>query len=328
MNILVTGADGLLGSNLVRLLLERGDTVRVFVHPASRSNTLDGLSVERVTGDILEPAQINRAAADCEAVFHCAASTATWPPRDPKITAINVQGTMNVLDACAEAGVRRLVHVSTSSTFGFGTKRNPGTEKTRYKYKLYGMAYMDSKLEGQKRVLERTARGDVDAVIVNPTFMFGPYDSGPSSGRMIVTMATRRIPFYPPGGKCAVHVRDVAGAMIAALEKGRTGECYLLGNRNMDYRELFGLFEDVLGFPAPKIPLPYGIMLAAGAVGSAIADATKKPQDITWGIALGACTGAYYDSAKARRELGLGQTPIEVAVKEAYDWLKDNGNIV
>lgn len=325
MKALVTGPDGLLGSNLVRCLLERDCEVRALTHPSSRSTTLDGLNVEKITGDILDRDCMADTAKGCDVVFHCAASTATWPPRAPNITRINVDGTENVMQAAINAGARRLIHVSSASAIGFGTRRKPGTEKTPYKYKRYRMAYMDSKLEGQKRVARRARRGDIDAVIVNPTFMFGPYDSGPSSGQMITRMSSMNIPFYPPGGKNVVHVRDVAEAMCNAVESGRTGECYILGNRNLSLKQLFELFERTIGIKAPRLPVPGPVLLGAGVAGSIVSEITGRPVDITLGIAKGACTGAYYNPAKARRELGLKQTPVETAVEDAYRWLKDNG---
>ena len=325
--VLLTGPDGLLGSNLVRRLLDGGYGVRALVHPASRSTTLDGLEIERIKGDILDPSPLKDAVKDCDAVFHVAASTAMWPPRDPKITAVNVEGTRNVLDAARSCGVARLVHVGSASSFGYGTKAEPGTESSPYLYRDFRLAYFESKLEAQEMVLRAAGEGSIDAVVVNPTFMIGPHDFGPSSGMLIVKFVKLRPVVFPPGGRNFVDVRDVADAMIAALEKGRTGECYLLGHRNLEMRELFTLLARMTGGKPPKIPLSKSALLLAGRIGSIVAAITKRPPDLSYEIARNACTGAYYSADKAVRELGLRQRPIEETLEDAYRWFVDKGYI-
>lgn len=327
MKALVTGADGLLGSNLVRQLIDRDFEVRTLIHPSSASNTLDGLKIERLTGDILDPSSIGDAVKGCEAVFHVAASTAMWPPRDPKITAINVDGTRNMLETSERAGVKRFIHVGSASSFGYGTKGKPGTEETPYCYQKLRLAYFESKLEAQRVVLRHVKEGKIDAVVVNPTFMFGPYDSGPTSGKIIVKFAQLKPPFYPPGGRCFIHARDVADGMIAALEKGQTGECYILGNRNMEMKELFEALSRIVGTKAPGFMIPKPLVMFSGRVGSAVASVSGRPPDVTYEIARNSCTKSYYSAAKAVLELGLPQTPVETALEDAYRWLKDNGKI-
>jgi len=327
MKILVTGADGLLGSNLVRRLLERDHEVRVFIYPGSTSRTLDGLDVEKITGDITDARAVEAAADGCESVFHVAASTAMWPPRDPKITAINVKGTRNVLDAVERAGVRRLVHVGSASSFGYGAMDDPGTEESPYRYAGLGLAYFDSKLRAQKMVLERARSGRVDAVVVNPTFMFGEHDSGPSSGEIIVGCAGGKVPFYSPGGRNFVHVLDVADGMISALERGRTGECYIMGNRNMSMKELFELVADVAGVKPPRGEAPKPLIMLGGLAGSVFGAVSGKKPPITLEIAKVSLLGCYYSPAKAVAELGMPQTPVERAVEDSYRWLLDNGFI-
>ncbi|OQA90193.1 MAG: 3 beta-hydroxysteroid dehydrogenase/Delta 5--_4-isomerase [bacterium ADurb.Bin236] len=327
MKALVTGADGLLGGNLIREMIERGIEARAIVHPKSVSRTLDGLPIERITGDILDAAGLEEAAKGCEAVYHVAASTALWPPKAPIITAVNVEGTRNMLDAAVKAGVKRFVHVGSASSFGYGTKERPGDESTPFKYADFGLAYFDSKLEAQRIALKHAADGKLDVVVVNPTFMIGPFDSGPSSGKMISRFADMRPPFYPPGGRNFIHARDAAKGMLAACERGRTGECYLLGNRNMDMKEFFSEVARVAGFKPPAIEIPKEIMMIAGAAGSAISNVTGKQPELSYEMARSSCVGAYYSAAKAVKELALPQTPIETAVEEAYEWLAENGHI-
>lgn len=327
MKAMVTGADGLLGSNLVRALLERGLEVRAIVHPSSKSRTLDGLPVEIRGGDILDSQSMEESARGCDVVFHIAASTAMWPPRVPKITAINVEGTRNVLEAAANRGALKVVHVGSASSFGYGTKENPGTEETPYKYGGFGLAYFDSKLEAQRLALSYIKEKGLDIVVVNPTFMLGAHDSGPSSGKIIARYAEMKLPFYPEGGRNFVHVKDAAVGMLLALEKGRTGECYILGNKNMDMKELFTAVARVAGFKPPEIKIPKELILLAGRAGSAFGEATGKQPELTLEMARSSSIGSYYSAAKAISELGLPQTPVETAVEDSYKWLRDNGHI-
>ncbi|HOX28123.1 MAG TPA: NAD-dependent epimerase/dehydratase family protein [bacterium] len=327
MKAFVTGADGLLGGNLVRMLLDRGLEVTAFVHPASRSRTLDELDINRAKGDILDEKSVENAMSGNDFVFHVAASTALWPPRDKKITAINVEGTRNVVKAVERNSVKKLIHVGSASSFGYGTKERPGNEETPYAYRGFGLAYFDSKLEAQSHVLKCVRENGLNAVVVAPTFMIGPYDSGPSSGKMIAKYAEMKLPFYPSGGRNFVHVRDAAAGMISAVENGKAGECYILGNRNMDMKEFFTEVARVAGFKPPIFQIPREIMLVSGLAGSIFGAATGKQPEITLEMARSSSIGCYYSAAKAVCELNMPQTPVEIAVEDAYKWLKDNGCI-
>jgi dihydroflavonol-4-reductase len=327
VTVLVTGSDGLLGSNLVRELLGRGLAVRALVHPSSRSDTLEGLAIERYRGDILDRASLEGAMAGCTGVFHCAASTALWPPRDPRITIINLDGTRNVIDVAQRCGISRLVHVGTANSFGFGSRLSPGTEESPYGYRGFGLAYSDSKLAAQRLVIDRAEKGLIDAVVVNPTFMLGPYDSGPGSGRMIVGFTELRPWFYPPGGRNFVHVRDVAAGMASAFERGRTAECYILGHENLSIQELFAMIAGVAGVRPPSVKAPAWLVVIAGLAGSLRSAITRSPPDLTYEMARMSCLGTYYSPAKAVRELGLPQTPVQTAIEDAYRWFADRGYI-
>lgn len=324
MKALVTGPDGLLGSNLVRALLEKGFGVRAFVHPASVSRTLDGLDVERITGDLLDKAALESAAAGVDVVFHCAASTAMWPPRDPNIWKVNVGGTRNVVAACLANGVGRLVHTGSASSFGPGPIDDPGTELSPFTNRKYGLAYFDSKREAQNEILA-AASGALDAVVVNPTFMLGPWDSGPSSGAMIARFAEKKFPFYPAGGRNFAHVRDVAAGMVLAAEKGRRGECYILGGTNMTYREFFRIVAEKVDVPAPRIPAPRLLVESIGLAGSAYGALTGKRPLLSREVAINSCNDSYYSAEKAIRELGMPQTPVETAVADSAEWMTANG---
>src|SRR5690606_39232157 len=174
--ILVTGADGLLGSNLVRELLARGHEIRAFVQPGRQQETLEGLSVEKFEGNLLNPEEVIMSAGNCEAIIHCAASTAVWPIRSEIINKVNIDGTKNIIQAVYKNNIQRLIYVGTANSFGFGSKENPGVEGNPYKSATYGLDYMDSKYKAMLVVLEEVQKNSLPAIVVNPTFMFGPYD--------------------------------------------------------------------------------------------------------------------------------------------------------
>jgi dihydroflavonol-4-reductase len=220
--ILVTGADGLLGSNLVRELLARKYTVRALLQPARNTATLNGLDIDARPGDLLDAASVLSAAQGCDAVIHAAALTTVWPARSSLIRAVNVTGTQNVLDAVDACNIRRLIYVGSASSFGFGTKVKPGSEGNAFVSHKYGLDYIDSKREAQNLVLAAASRG-LPCVVVNPTFMFGAFDSlvGPSA--MIRALVHGQLPGHTTGGRNFVCVRDVATGIANALTMGRPG---------------------------------------------------------------------------------------------------------
>jgi len=209
MKIFVTGGDGLLGSNLVRELLDKWHELSVLVQPGREVNTLNGLSLEKAEGDLLDFESLGAAAKEVEAIFHVAASTSIWPSRSEMVNKVNIEGTRNILRLAKELDVKRLVHVGTANTFGFGTMENPGREDTEYMGLQYGLDCMDSKWKAHQLVMEAVKEG-VLAVVVNPTFMLGAYDSAPSSGAMILAVYATKLPFYAPGGRNYICVKDAA----------------------------------------------------------------------------------------------------------------------
>ena len=268
MKVLITGADGLLGSNLVRELLEKNISVRVLIQPGSRSRSLDGLTLEKVICDLFdEGGSLVEAMRGCDAVFHCAAITDQWA--DPKLVwKVNLVGTKRVLDACIETKIKKLVFVGSASSFQFGTIENPGDESAPFPEIYRGVAYMESKYKATELVKEYVKTRGVDAVIVSPTFLLGPYDSRPSSGELIRQFIKRKMKSTSPGGRNFVYARDAAKAMVSALDKGKRGECYILGGENLTYLDFFSRVAKKVGMSPPRRVLPGPVILAAGAAGS------------------------------------------------------------
>ena len=251
--ILLTGANGFLGSNLIDELNSRKYRIRAFVGPGNTEINLDGKVAPRGgTSDAI----------------HAAAETSIWPPRNELQRRININGTANIMEAARQAGVRRVVYVGSATSFGYGTKELPGDESREYKGGSYKLDYFDSKYEAQSLVLQAVQRGDVPAVVVNPTFMFGPYDAKPGSGTLILGTYHHKIPGGGTGGRNYVSVKDVAVGITNALETGTIGECYILGNENLSYSELFEKISGVIGKPASKVTYPLWLGKIAGLAGS------------------------------------------------------------
>jgi dihydroflavonol-4-reductase len=324
MKVLVTGSDGLLGSHIVRELLANGYAVKAMVYPGSHSHTLEGLPIELFAGDICHPDELRQAMAGCEAVIHAAASTKVWPPRSPDIWDVNLNGTKNVVNIVLEQGVKRMVYVSSASCFQLGTKEHPGTEDQPSDGYKYHLDYVDSKFKAQEYVLQATRESGLPAVVVNPTFMFGEYDSQPSSGKMIVAVYKKELPGYSSGGKNFVYAKDVARACVNAITEGRVGECYIAGNSNLSYQELFEKMAPILGVKPPGIKLPDLAILLVGYIGTLIGKLFHRPPNINHATAKVSCDGQYYSPAKAVLELKMPQTPIEEAIRNEFEWLKTN----
>jgi len=323
--ILVTGASGFLGGNLARLLIEEGHAVRVLARRTSNLACLADLGGwERVEGDITAAESLPAALAGVEVVFHCAARVEMPRRMTAAIWAANVTGTENVLAACRQAGVRRLVHCSTVDAIGLPEGDQPADESTPWNWDRLGVenAYARSKREAHRRV-QAAAADDLDAVLVCPAFMFGAYDPHPSSGRLIQQAARSPFILDPGGGNNFVDVLDVARAMIAAVEKGRRGETYILGGENLPYAAIFALIRRALGLrPAPRLRLPKSMRIAAGSLGDAWESLSGHASDLNTPVARISGMNHYYDSSKAIRELGLQHSPLPAALDRAVRWLR------
>ncbi len=317
----MTGADGFLGSNVVRQLLASGYRVRAMLQPGRDTGTLEKLTLESVTADILFEADRRRALAGVDAVIHTVASTSVWPSRDPFTWKLNHDVPLSLAREARQANVQRFVHVGTANSFAAGTLQSPGTEEGRYDGLRFGLDYQDSKRIAQESLLELGEDGP-EIVIVNPSFMFGPYDSKPGSGEMIIKAARGEVPGNSPGGRCFADVRNVARGIAAALEKGLPGRCYILGGENLTYRQIFDLIGDAAGVKARRLNLPAPAILALGAVSSLAAAITGKPPRISLPMARIACEGQYYSSGRAIAELGYFITPVRDGIAAAIEWFK------
>jgi dihydroflavonol-4-reductase len=326
--ILLTGATGFLGYHIATELMARRYVVRALVRPGSDRKPLlaaatGAAAIEFFEGDILDAAQVRRAARGCAAVIHAAANTQVNPARDPAIWAVNKTGTEHVIAAVRAENLRRMVYVGTANVFGFGTKVQPGHEKSPYTGHRYGLDYMDSKEAATQLVREAVVKHDVPALMVHPSFLLGPHDAKPTSGAMLLAIARRQIVGYPAGGKNYIHVRDAAIGTCNALTMGRIGQSYILGHENLTYREAFRLMAEVAGVRPPLFDLPPWLARWYGQFADWNARRTGKPGLVNANMVQIANDGHYFSSQKAIEELKLPQTPIRQAIEEAYAWFRE-----
>ncbi len=327
MKIFITGADGILGNNLVRILLDSKRDIKIFIETGKKARYLEGLDIEKSWGSILNYEELKDAMNGCDVVIHAAAKTDTWPTRHESYWKINVEGTKNVIKAVKELGISKLIHIGTANSFGTGDDTRFGNENKPYTAGKYRLDYIGTKYAAQIEVLKAVEEDDLNAVVMNPTFMIGPYDSKPSSGTMILAVYQGKIPGSPAGGRNFVYVGDVAQAIVEAIEKGEKGQCYILGHENLTYKEAFGKMAEALGVKAPKLNMPRWLTLAYGGIMSVSAAIFRFKPSVSYPMALISTEKHYYSSDKAVKELGMPQTPISDALSEAVKWFRDNNYI-
>lgn len=322
--VLLTGANGFLGSHLARKLLADGYAVRAFVRSSGNLESLAGLPLDCWQGDLRDANHVLAATYGCDFVIHAGALAQVNPARSSTIWDVNSSGTDNVLAAARRVGVQRLVYVGTANVFGFGPKEQPGDETQPYMGTRYGLDYMDSKKKATDCVLQAVRHG-LPAILVHPTFMLGPMDTKPTSNKMILALYQGQVPGYPPGGKNCVHAGDVATATVNALRQGTVGESYILGNENLSYEEIFTLIARVIGVKPPQLPIPAFAGNLYARLAEWQADLTGSQAVVNRAMLQTANDGHYFSVAKARAELSLPQTPIRQAVEEAFAWFGQHG---
>ena len=324
MKVLVTGANGLLASNLIRELLHSGYEVRGMVRESSNLLSLKKVDVELFKGEITSHADVRKAFAGCEVVVHAAANTSQWPTNYEAYKKINVDATRLILDEAVRRNVERFIFVSSANAFNPGSKNSPGTEESPFTTKGKS-GYMRSKQVAQKLVLDEFRRSGLPAVVVNPTFMIGKYDAKPSSGQIILMAHQKSLMACPPGGKNFVHVADVARGIANAISLGKSGECYLLANENLTCREFFVKMRMVHGHPQTLIKIPQLAVHLAGSLGSFFESISGNPAKLNSVNARLLCTDNYYSPAKAVGELNMPQTPVSHAIEDALEWFEQYG---
>ncbi|MCX6035640.1 MAG: NAD-dependent epimerase/dehydratase family protein [Chloroflexi bacterium] len=326
MKAFVTGGTGFVGSAVIRKLLAAGYQVKALVRPGTNTRMLDGLSVERVIGDLSDTAALQQAMTGCEWVFHVAALYAYWGYTWDEFYQSNVEGTRRVLEAVARSGVRHVVHTSSIASLGIPRDGTPGTEETPVTLKDMLSDYKRSKYLAEEVVREFVAQG-LPVVTVNPAAPVGVGDHKPTqTGKMIVDFLNGKIPAYVDTGLTMVDVDDVANGHLLAMEKGKVGERYILGGENLSLKQVLDLLSEISGRPEVRVRIPRAVALGWAYVDTGLARLNP--------IHIPAATPAavhvsknkeYFSSAKAILELGYSFIPARKALRKAVEWYRVNG---
>jgi dihydroflavonol-4-reductase len=327
VRVLVTGGTGFVGSQLVTALVERGDSVRVLRRASSSLITLEGLPVEHVVGDILDPRAAERAVEGCDWVFHVAGLSSYWRARREEIYRVNVEGTRIVMDAALRAGVQRVVHTSSVGAIGIPPEGTVGDEDTTFDPACAAFAYADSKRLAEGEVLKAVERG-LPAVIVNPAVVIGAGDQYLIAGHIGLEVARGHLFAVPPGGVCVVDVDAAVQGHIAAAERGGVGDRYILGGENLSYREIVATVSALTGRPAPRRTLPRQALPLLGAIVDTANRLSTRPPTVSGQQIRLSVRHVFFDSGKAVRELDYPLLPFRGAAEKAFRWYREYGHAI
>jgi dihydroflavonol-4-reductase len=326
MKAFVTGATGFLGSHVARILADQGADLRLLVRPTSNLKNLQGLNAETAVGDLRDSASLEKAMSDRDTVFHVAADYRLWV-RDPnEMYRSNVDGTRALLEAARKQGVRRVVYTSSVAMIGFTSDGRPADEESPVSLADMIGHYKRSKYMAEQVALE-AGRSGMQVVTVNPTTPIGEQDVKPTpTGRIVVDFLKRKFPAYVETGLNLVDVRECARGHVEAMEKGKTGERYILGGQDLTLKQILDKLGQITGLPSPTIKLPYIFAFAAGVVDEAVTGLLlrREPRATVDAVRMGK-KKMFASSAKAERELGWKIVPVDNALKRAVDWFRANG---
>lgn len=322
MITLVTGATGLVGNNVVRALLERGNRVRVLARGGSDPRPLEGLDVEVAHGDVCDAGSVRAALQGAEHVIHAAARVHLGWTGLVEQQATNVEGTRNVAQAARVAGAR-MVHVSSVDALGIGTRQHPADEERAIAANV-PCPYVLTKRAAEEAVLREVGQG-LDAVIVNPVYVLGPWDWKPSSGRMLLQVARGRAVFAPPGGNDFCDARHVAAGVLAALERGTTGRRYILGGEPLSYLEAWRLFAEITGGRPPRGRVGPIALRVAGGMGNLWGRLTGREPDVNSASVAMSALEHHFDCSRAQSELGYQAGSVREAATAAWRWFQEFG---
>jgi dihydroflavonol-4-reductase len=326
MTTLVTGASGFVGAAVARKLIERGERVRVLVRPTSDRRNLEGLAVEPVEGDLRDRASLAQALKGATALYHVAADYRLWTRNPDELYASNVEGSKAIIEAAAEAGVKRTVYTSSVAVLGINKDETPSNEETPVSVEDMIGHYKRSKYLAEEAVRALVVEHDLDVVIVNPSTPIGPRDVKPTpTGRMVLDAARGKLPAFVDTGLNVVHVDDVAEGHLLAYEKGSKGERYILGGHDMSLQAILTEVARLAGRKPPRVKLPHGAVMPVAAVSELWASLFGgEPLATRDGIKM-ARKKMYFSSEKAKTALGYAPRPAEEALKDAVAWFREAG---
>ena len=326
MLVFLTGATGFVGSHVARSLAAQGADLRLLVRPASDLRNIQELQAERVIGDLRDTASLKKAVAGCDVIFHVAADYRLWV-RDPEqMYRSNVEGTRAILEAARENRVRRVVYTSSVATMGFQSNGHLADEDSPVSLANMIGPYKRSKFMAEEIAVE-AGRSGMDVVVVNPTTPVGERDIKPTpTGRIVVDFLKKKFPAYVDTGLNLVDVTECARGHVAAFEKGRSGERYILGGENLTLKQILDKLAAITGLPSPSIKVPHMVALATGVVDQVFTGyiRNREPRATIDAVRMGR-KKMFVSSSKAERHLGWKIVPVDGALRRAVEWFQANG---
>lgn len=324
MRVLVTGASGFVGGWLTQALVDEGHQVRVMVRNPKDIEDLELLKIEVVTGDITDIMQVTSAAQDIDTIFHLAGAIAYSRLERENMERVNVGGTANVISACKTNKVRRLVHFSSVVTIGSSyNPHNVLNENSKYNLSNLNLGYFETKRKAENLVFEAVRRGEIDAVCVNPTTIYGPGDEKKPSRGVQKKVARGTFPFYTSGGVNVVSIEDVIYCTIKAWQIGKSGERYIIAGENLTIKKLFEQIAYIAGVKPPKIYIPNFLIKLIGRIGDIQAARGKHPF-MTYENAVVSTLFHWFDSSKAQKVFGFKPKPASYCLRQSIEWSRRN----
>jgi dihydroflavonol-4-reductase len=325
MKALVTGATGFVGAAVARALARDGWTVRALIRPSADRRNLADLELELAQGDLNDVASLERAARGCVALFHVAADYRLGASNPEELYRTNVEGTRNMLGVARDAGIERIVYTSSVATIGIPRDGSPGNERTPVTLADMVGHYKRSKFLAET-VAREFALSGVPVVIVNPSTPVGPGDLRPTpTGSMVRDAAAGRMPAYVDTGLNIVHVDDVAAGHLLALQRGRSGDSYILGGEDLTLREILTQIARLVGRSPPRIRLPAAPLLPLAYIAERVARLTGGSTRLTVEGVRMARKRMFFSSQKASEDLGYRARPATQALRDAVAWLRTQG---
>lgn len=320
-SVFVTGANGLLGTNLIHLLLSRGYMVKGLVRDKLRFVGNDNPNLQLIEGDLFD--DFTKVLTKVDYVVHTAALTSQNLLNYADYWKINSNATIQLFHAAAQCNVKRFVYVSTANTIGHGSFESPGTENETAREPFASSFYAQSKKAAEAHLISH--KHMLETIIVNPTFMLGAYATKPGSGKIVLAGWKKKVIFYPPGGKNFVHVEDVANGIIHCIKKGCNGERYLLANENLSYKDFFTKLNKAANQKPIMIKLPGFVLLLVGCFGEFLRG-LKIATNLSLVNMKMLCTANCYTNAKSETELGMHYRPVELAINDTLNYFKEESN--
>lgn len=325
MKVLVTGANGFVGAKLCQALAEHGHEVLALVRRGSDRSELEGVSVRTIDGDVTDLPSLTSALNGVDSVFHLAGVIAYRKADRPLMDRVNVGGTENIVIACRQAGIRRLVHMSSVTAVGAGfTPTQILNENSPYNLAHLDLGYFETKRRAEELVVTAARAGDLDAVIVNPSTIYGPGDARKGSRKTQLKVAQGRFPFYTGGGVSVIAIEDAVMGILSAWKKGRTGERYILAGDNLLIKDLFRHIASAAGVKAPYLKIPDAVLFGLGAWGdfkTSVGMKSSVSVENAWSSTL----YHWFDHTKARTELDFRPRPAEQAITASVAWMREAG---